>query len=90
MYRDEAYAILSKELNRWKNRSTDEIIAEAESTISKKIKTKDEEEIEIELTSKWTNETKKIIRVEAIAYGPSHWKLERLEEKITIDLSKTK
>ncbi len=90
MYRDEAYALLSKELNLWKNKTTEEIFALVESQTVSTQRSNDGEEIKIEVISKWIDREKKKIRVEAIAYGPSHWKLERLEEKILIDLPKTK
>ncbi len=90
MYRDVAYAILSKELNRWKSKTNEEVIAAAGSTKASIHNTQAGEEIKMEVTTKWIDEEKKKIRIEAVAYGPSHWKLERLEEKVTIDLTKTK
>ncbi len=49
----------------------------------------DSELVHIELSVHWNGSTKNRLLVKAIAFGPSHWKTERLEEKMILDLLDT-
>jgi hypothetical protein len=42
------------------------------------------EVIDVEIRIRWANPGRSAVRVEATAYGPSCWRLERLEESITV------
>ena len=44
-----------------------------------------DENVSIEVDVSWADTRRTRLRVKAVAHGPSHWKLERLEEAIILD-----
>jgi len=46
-----------------------------------------EEEIVIEIAADWAHPRRDAVRIGGVAYGPSHLRIERLEEGITVELS---
>lgn len=88
MHRADAYAALSEELHRWRRRSDADLVASVgQPPASREIKIADEL-VTIELSASWANPEQSAVRVQAVAYGPSHWRTEQLSEAVTIPVGK--
>lgn len=86
MHRAHAYAALSEELATWRRRPGAELAAcvgrppvEREVNIAG-------EPVKIEITAAWANRDQTAVRLHAVAYGPSHWRMEQLAEEATVVL----
>ncbi|MDR2689415.1 MAG: hypothetical protein LBB76_06620 [Azoarcus sp.] len=82
MNRAEAYAILTAELEHWRRLPFSELVSFVGASPFRTSVPVGAESIELEVYIKW--EKPHAIRIEAIANGPSCWKLERLEEVIIV------
>jgi O-acetyl-ADP-ribose deacetylase (regulator of RNase III) len=84
MHKATAYAVLARELERWRLLSTQELVA----SIGKPARVRsidiDGEHIAIEVSARWHNEEGGSVLVTGVANGPSHWRLERVEESIVV------
>jgi len=79
-----AYEALARELERWRLLPTQELAAKVGKPASVLSINIDGEEIAVEVTAHWNREEGGAIRVTGIANGPSHWRLERLQESIVV------
>jgi len=86
MHRADAYAALNEELDRWRQRSRAELVAcVGKPAVAREVKIKGEL-VSIELSASWANPERTAVRLNAVAYGPSHWRMEQLSEGITLPL----
>ena len=77
--------MLAAELERWRSLPRTEIAARAEAPAVAAWMETGDGMICIEVRIRWSGERRRQLRVEAVAYGASHWKLERLEEAIVLE-----
>jgi hypothetical protein len=82
--RADAYAALSAELERCRALPQSDLVALVDAAPVATIVPVDGELLSVEVTVRWIDPRRTSLRVEAIARGSSHWKLERLEEAITL------
>ncbi len=85
MDRFEAYALLSAELDRWRTLPRSDVIARLGAPPSMTSAMIGGEMISIEVTISWADTRRKKLRVQATALGPSHWKMERLDEAMLLE-----
>ena len=86
MHRADAYAALSEELASWRQRSSTELAAYVgKPGVAREVRVANEV-VTIELTASWANRERTAVRLHAVAYGPSHWRMEQLAEDVTIPL----
>lgn len=86
MNRAAAYDALARELERWRAMPLRELIANIGKAASAHSVRVNDEDITIEVTVH--RKDRDAIRITATANGPSHWRLERLEESIIVQLSR--
>lgn len=82
MERANAYAALAAELERWRQKRPDELLAQIDvAPLSHEIELAGEV-VTIEVSVAWADSSRQKITVEAVANGPSHWATERLAERL--------
>jgi hypothetical protein len=86
--RAEAYAKLSAELERWRGLPFGDLVSLVDASPSVTSVSVGAENIEVVVRIGWAKDKPGAIRVEAIANGPSCWKLERLEEAVIVSAPK--
>jgi len=79
-----AYEALARELERWRLLPKQDLAAKVGRPASVHSVNVNGEDIAVEVAAHWQNEEGGPIRVTGIANGPSHWRLERLEESIVV------
>ena len=84
MNRADAYAILSRELDSWRQRPYEHLLALVGRPPSSEIVLLGTEDITVSVKVRWADAEKNLLRIEASADGPSCWRLERLEESIIV------
>jgi hypothetical protein len=84
MNRNDAYAILAAELESWRRLGYSALVKLVGQPSTTKSVPCGSEEISIRVQVRWANATNGSVRVEATADGPSSFRLERLEESVTI------
>ena len=84
MNRADAYAVLSRELESWRHRPYDQLVALVDRPESERTVRIEQEDIIVRVAVHWANEKKVALRLGATADGPSWFKLERLEESILV------
>ncbi len=90
MHRGDAYAALSEELHHWRGRpDADLVAAVGQPPASREIKIAGEL-VTIEVTASWAGPEQNSVRLQAVAYGPSHWRTEQLSEAVTISVGSEK
>lgn len=82
--RADAYATLSGELEQYRRLPFAEIVGLVGLPPKERSVVIGSEVISIEVTVNWVDPQRNALRIEAIAYGPSCWKLERLKEAIVV------
>lgn len=87
MTRADAYRHLAEELERWRRLPKAALAARIGVAIPPRTVRIGQEDVSIEIGLEWADSGKERVRVHATANGPGHWKLERLEEEITIPLT---
>jgi hypothetical protein len=86
MHRSHAYAELARELEVWRAFPVQELVARIGlSTVTKFVQVQNEMLV-LELTAQWEDAKKTAVRISGIARGPSHWRLERVEEKTIVQI----
>jgi len=86
MHRANAYAALSEELAAWRRRPGPELAARVgKPPVEREINIAGES-VKIEVTASWANGAQTAVRLHAVAYGPSHWRMEQLTEETTVVL----
>jgi hypothetical protein len=81
----EAYKLLAAELESWRRRPFAELRAcIAAAPVATEFQV-GPERLTIEIRAFWADETRRTIEIVATAYGPSTYRLERLEERVTVD-----
>jgi hypothetical protein len=86
MHRAGAYALVSAELNRWATLPRQEVAARVGAPATVTTALLDGELVSIEVRVRWGDGRRTRLRVEAVAYGPSHWNTERLDDAITLEV----
>jgi hypothetical protein len=84
MKRADAYALLADELQRWQRMPYRDLVAQIDAAPPSTSAAIGPESIEIQVCARWADPGRNAIRVEAIANGPSHWRLERLIESVVV------
>jgi hypothetical protein len=86
MERASAYAALATELEQWRLRP----LVELESRIGLPPVACDVriagEAVTLEVSVTWADASRERLKVEAVAFGPSHWDMERLVERIIVPI----
>ena len=84
MLRGTIYQVLGALLEEWRQRSTEDLVADIgapASTIEVQVLS---EPVAIEVSVRWADENRASLIVEAVAFGPSSWHTQRVEERIHI------
>jgi hypothetical protein len=83
MNRDQAYQILATELRSLTQQGYDALLPKVGKTTQRLLNI-GQEPLTVEVLVRWDDVRKRTIRVDAVALGPSCWKLDRLEESIVV------
>ena len=83
-YRAHGYAALAQALDGWRRLASHELIARVGLPPSTSVVQIEGEDITLDLTASWANPKHDAVRIHGVAYGPSHWKIERMEEGATV------
>lgn len=86
MRRATAYAALAEELRRWAELPAAELVGRVNRPPEVRGVAVEGEIITIELSASWADDKHASVRVEAVANGPSHWRMERLIERLVVPL----
>jgi hypothetical protein len=86
MHKASAYQALAKELERWRSMPRGELVAAVGKRVSACSANVDGEEIAVEVEVHWHGDNRTAVRISGAANGPSHWRLERLEESVVVSL----
>jgi hypothetical protein len=84
MDRAAVYSVLAVELEGWRRLPYDELRSRVDDPPQVRTVTLGSEVIDVEVRLYWADQRRGSIRVEAVANGPSCWRLERLMEAITL------
>jgi hypothetical protein len=84
MNRADAYSILSRKLSSWQRRPYEELVALVGQPESQHVERVGGEDVTVSMRVRWADTRAGTLRVDAVAYGPSCWALERLEESVVI------
>lgn len=84
MRKASAYEALARELERWRSMPARELAESIGKPACVQSVYIEGEEIALEVTVRWHDRERSAVRITAVANGPSHWRLERLEESIVI------
>jgi hypothetical protein len=87
MHKAWAYEALARELERWRLLPKQELVASVGKPARVRTVNINGEDIAVEVAAQWHREEGGSVRVTGIANGPSHWRLERLEESIVVPAS---
>jgi hypothetical protein len=87
MHRAVAYQALALELERWRSLPEATLVANIGKPASVQTVNIGGEQVSIEVMARWQGSIDGAVRVTGVANGPSHWRLERLEESIVVRLS---
>jgi hypothetical protein len=79
-----AYRALAAELERWRSMPHVELIAGVDKPASVTYANVSGENVALEIALYWHGDDQTAIRIVGVANGPSHWRLERLEESIVV------
>jgi hypothetical protein len=82
--RAEAYAKLTAELERWRRLPFGDLLSLVGASPSVTSVPVGAEIVNVEVRIRWAEAKPGAIRVEAVANGPSCWRLERLEEAVIV------
>ena len=83
MNRGKAYEILTPHLNTFCTAGYSALVHQVGTTLTETVDAEGEP-ISIEISVQWADQKRRSIRVEAIAYGPASFRLERLVESIVL------
>jgi hypothetical protein len=82
--RTRAYAELASDLERFRRKPYDELARLVGGPpVERSVETRDGP-LSVEVFFRWEGDHRRGVRVTATAYGPSWWRLERLEESVTV------
>jgi hypothetical protein len=84
MHKATAYEALARELERWRLLPRQELVANVGKPASVRLVNIAGEDIALEVAVRWHGEVGGALRIIGVANGPSHWRLERLEESIVL------
>ena len=84
MERANAYAALTKELEQWRLKPKADLTSRIGAPPAVRNTDVAGEVVSIEVSVSWADTSHEILRIEAVANGPSHWSTERLIERITV------
>jgi hypothetical protein len=86
MRRANAYGVVARELDLWRGLATDELLRHIGAPPRVRVIDLDGEPVSIETSVTWTDESQTRVRVQAVANGPSAWRMERVVEHIELPL----
>jgi hypothetical protein len=89
MDRIRTYALIAAELDHWQRMPRLDLLARLDRPAEITSAMIGDTTTSLEVSVRWEDESKTKLRVQAIAYGPSTWKMERLEEAIILELLDT-
>lgn len=81
-----AYRVLAQELEVWRELAADELLRRVGGAPRVRVIDIDGEPVSIEVSVSWMDKSRTRVRVEAIANGPSTWRMERVIEHIELPL----
>ena len=87
MHKAVAYEALARELERWRSMTSRELVENVCKPPFVKHTNVNGEDIEIEIALQWRDAGRTTICIVGVANGPSHWRLERLEESVVVSVS---
>jgi hypothetical protein len=82
--RARAYAALAEELEQWRHLPFNDLAGLISRPPSVKSIVVGNEVVDVEISVRWTGSKPHAIQVEAVANGPSCYRLERLEESVIV------
>jgi hypothetical protein len=86
MHKAAAYKALAQELERWRTMPQATLIASVDKPASVTSVIINGENITLEIALYWHGRDRAAVRIAGMANGPSHWRLERLEESVVVPL----
>lgn len=86
MQRATAYAALAAELENWRSLPLTELLAAVGLPATPRLVHAEREELVLEVKASWLSKKRRAIKVSGIAYGPSHLRMERLDESFVVTL----
>jgi hypothetical protein len=86
MKRAKAYGVVAQELELWRGLAADELLRQVGAQPRVRVTDLDGEPVSIEVSVSWTDKSRTRVRVEALANGPSTWRMERVVEHIELPL----
>ena len=84
MNRGDAYRLLTARLNKLRGMGYDALLRRVGEPASCDTLHVNGEPVEIELAVSWADPKRRRLRVRGVAYGPSTWAIERLEESFIV------
>ncbi|MDR2637205.1 MAG: hypothetical protein LBB55_02610 [Zoogloeaceae bacterium] len=84
MKRAAVYPLLADELSRWRELPADDLSRLAGKPATVRTVLLSGEPVSIEVTLSWANPTRSSLCIEAVANGPSSWRLDRLSESVIV------
>jgi hypothetical protein len=84
MHRANAYAAVTEELRRWSQMPVADLLTRVNRPPEVREVTVQREVLMIEVAASWADAKHTSIRIEATANGPSHWRMERLIERVVV------
>jgi hypothetical protein len=84
--RANAHAVVARELEGWRDLTADELRSQVGETPVARTVELDGESMLIEVCVAWADASQERVRVEAIAYGPSTWRMDPVAEHILLQL----
>jgi len=84
MKRSDAYSVLAAELESWRGLDYRTLVAHIGQPPVTKSVPLGQGEISVQVSVCWADGSKRSLRVQATADGASCWRLERLEESVTV------
>jgi len=87
MKKSDAYQVLAAELESWRRLGYSALTEQVGQPAVTKSVPLGQEEISVQVRIRWADAERRSIRIEATADGPSCWRLERLEESVTVSPS---
>jgi hypothetical protein len=84
MKRANAYGVVARELDSWRALPADELRKHVGAPPRVRVIEMDDEPVSIEVSVSWTDKSQTRVRVEAVANGPSTWRMERVIEHVDL------
>jgi hypothetical protein len=80
------YPLLAELLEEWRLRPVPELLALIGRPPQASTALVQGDAVIIEVAVRWTDSRRRSLTIEAVGYGPSHWRTQRFEERVGISL----